>query len=57
MTIANPIRYPNSGSRDVMTRRGWWLVALNFLMPGSAQVLDTPLAALSFQTRSRARVV
>ncbi|MGA0568924.1 LCP family protein [Rathayibacter sp. KR2-224] len=39
MTIANPIRYPNSGSRDVMTRRGWWLVALNFLMPGSAQVL------------------
>ena len=39
MTIANPIRYPNTGSRDVMTRRGWWLVALNLLMPGSAQVL------------------
>jgi LCP family protein required for cell wall assembly len=39
MSIANPIRYPNTGSRDVMTRRGWWLVALNLLMPGSAQVL------------------
>jgi LCP family protein required for cell wall assembly len=39
MTIANPIRYPNTGSRDVMTRRGWWLVALNLLIPGSAQVL------------------
>ena len=39
MTIANPIRYPNAGSRDLMTRRGWWLVALNLLMPGSAQVL------------------
>ncbi len=39
MTIANPIRYPNTGSRDVMTRRGWWLVVLNLLIPGSAQVL------------------
>jgi LCP family protein required for cell wall assembly len=39
MTIANPIRYPNTTSRDVMTRRGWWLVALNLLMPGSVQAL------------------
>ena len=39
MTIANPIRYPNAGSRAVMTRRGWWLVVLNLLLPGSAQVL------------------
>lgn len=39
MTIANPIRYPNTGSRDVMSRRGWWLVVLNLLLPGSAQVL------------------
>ena len=36
---ASPIRYPNTGSREVMTRRGWWLVVLNFLIPGSAQVL------------------
>ena len=28
-----PLRYPDSGSREVMTRRGWWLVILNFLLP------------------------
>ncbi|KHK99475.1 transcriptional regulator [Microbacterium mangrovi] len=33
-----PIRHPD-GSEQVMTRRGWWLVLLNFLIPGSAQVL------------------
>ena len=31
-----PLRYPN-GSEQVMTRRGWWLVIMNFLVPGSAQ--------------------
>ena len=36
---ASPIRYPDSGSAEVMTRRGWWLVVLNLLIPGSAQVL------------------
>ncbi|WP_295830953.1 LCP family protein [uncultured Microbacterium sp.] len=34
-----PMRHPDATSRAVMTRRGWWLVALNFLLPGSAQVL------------------
>lgn len=34
-----PMRYPDVGSRQVMTRRGWWLMLLNFLLPGSAQVL------------------
>ncbi|MCT9818778.1 LCP family protein [Microbacterium sp. W1N] len=34
-----PIRHPNTRSPQVMTRRAWWLVALNFLLPGSAQVL------------------
>ena len=34
-----PLRYPDTGSREVMTRRGWWLVLLNFLLPGSAQAL------------------
>lgn len=33
------MRRPDTSSRDVMTRRAWWLVALNFLVPGSAQVL------------------
>lgn len=32
-----PVRYPDASSREVMTRRGWWLVVLNFLLPGSAQ--------------------
>ena len=34
-----PMRDPDFGSPEVMTRRGWWLVALNVLVPGSAQVL------------------
>ncbi|WP_150952371.1 LCP family protein [Microbacterium testaceum] len=33
------MRNPDAGSTAVMTRRGWWLVALNFLLPGSAQVV------------------
>lgn len=36
---SNPIRYPLAGSPSVMTRRAWWLVALNFLIPGSVQSL------------------
>jgi LCP family protein required for cell wall assembly len=38
-TVSSPIRHPNLISPQVMTRRGWWLVVLNFLIPGSAQVL------------------
>lgn len=34
---AAPMRRPNADSAEVMTRRGWWLIALNFLIPGSAQ--------------------
>lgn len=34
-----PLRYPDVASTRVMTRRGWWLVVLNFLIPGSAQVV------------------
>jgi LCP family protein required for cell wall assembly len=33
------VRNPDVGSRDVMTARAWWLVALNLLIPGSAQML------------------
>jgi LCP family protein required for cell wall assembly len=36
---ASPIRYPDSRSARVMTHRAWWLVLINFLIPGSAQVL------------------
>jgi len=34
-----PVRYPDLRSEPLMTRRAVWLVALNVLVPGSAQVL------------------
>ncbi|MCY7288457.1 MAG: LCP family protein, partial [Cryobacterium sp.] len=34
-----PIRYPDVALAPVMTKRAWWLVGLNFVLPGSAQVL------------------
>ena len=37
--VALPVRYPDLDSPRVMGRRAWWLVALGFLIPGSAQVL------------------
>ena len=36
---ASPIRFPDLSSRAFMTRRAWWLVVLNLLIPGSVQVL------------------
>lgn len=38
-SASSPLRHPDAGSAQVMTTRAWWLVVLNFLMPGSAQVL------------------
>lgn len=34
-----PLRNPDVGSPSFMGRRGWWLVAMNVLVPGSAQIL------------------
>jgi polyisoprenyl-teichoic acid--peptidoglycan teichoic acid transferase len=34
-----PIRNPDLGSEKLMSRRAWWLVIANFLLPGTAQVL------------------
>ncbi|MDM4762730.1 LCP family protein [Galbitalea sp. SE-J8] len=39
MTALQPIRFPDQASREGMTRRAWWLVLLNILLPGSVQVL------------------
>jgi LCP family protein required for cell wall assembly len=39
MTSITPLRHPDARSAALMTRRGWWLVAMNVLIPGSAQVL------------------
>lgn len=34
-----PVRYPDLDSQRTMNRRAWWLIVMNFLIPGSAQVL------------------
>lgn len=39
MTISQPFRNPELGSPELMTRRAWWLVVLNFVIPGSAQLM------------------
>ncbi|TFB79488.1 LytR family transcriptional regulator [Terrimesophilobacter mesophilus] len=39
MSAVSPVRFPDSSSPDVMRRRAWWLVALNLLIPGSAQLI------------------
>ena len=39
LASSQPVRYPDSGSQPVMTRRAWVLVVLNILIPGSAQLL------------------
>ena len=39
MSNASPVRYPDTNSQGVMTKRAWWLVALNVLIPGSPQLI------------------
>ena len=39
MSATSPVRHPDLASPGTMTKRAWWLVALNFLIPGSAQLL------------------
>lgn len=34
-----PLRRPDTSDPGVMAKRGWWLIALNVLLPGSAQIL------------------
>ncbi|MFT4221287.1 MAG: LCP family protein [Microbacterium sp.] len=36
---ALPLRNPDTASSAVMGRRAWWLVGMNLLVPGSAQIL------------------
>lgn len=37
--VALPVRYPDLDEQGSMNRRAWWLLGLNVLIPGSAQVL------------------
>ena len=39
MTSASPVRNPDLRDTGAMTKRGWILVVLNLLIPGSAQML------------------
>ncbi len=39
MSTSTPVRSPDLRNPSLMTRRAWWLVVLNILLPGSAQVL------------------
>ncbi|RZS57392.1 LytR family transcriptional attenuator [Microcella putealis] len=39
MSLTSPIRHPDTRQPELMSRRGWWLVGLNVLLPGSAQIL------------------
>ncbi|MEO6942978.1 MAG: LCP family protein [Terrimesophilobacter sp.] len=39
MSVISPVRHPDVASPAMMTRRAWWLVVLNLLIPGSAQLI------------------
>jgi len=39
VTTVGTVRNPDANSPEAMTKRGWWLVGLNILVPGSAQLL------------------
>ncbi len=39
MSNASPVRHPDVNSPALMTKRAWWLVVLNLLIPGSAQLI------------------
>lgn len=37
--LERPLRYPDTSSAPLMTKRAFWLIVLGFLLPGSAQML------------------
>jgi len=39
VSIGSPVRFPDTRSTPLMTTRAWWLVGVNILVPGSAQLL------------------
>ncbi|CAN5124884.1 hypothetical protein BH09ACT5_BH09ACT5_24120 [soil metagenome] len=52
MSSTSPVRYPDLRDPSVMTRRAWVLVALNLLIPGSAQLLAGNRRLGRFATRA-----
>jgi len=39
VTLTSPLRHPDTRDAPLMTRRAWWLLGLNLLIPGTAQLL------------------
>ncbi|KQV25497.1 LCP family protein [Yonghaparkia sp. Root332] len=39
MSLASPLRHPDTRQPELMAKRAWWLLGLNLLIPGSAQLL------------------
>lgn len=39
MSHTSPLRHPDARDPDLMARRAWWLLGLNLLLPGTAQLL------------------
>ncbi len=39
MTHTSPLRHPDPHDPELMRRRAWWLLGLNVVIPGSAQLL------------------
>ena len=52
MSAVSPVRYPDLRDPSVMTRRAWVLVVLNFLIPGTAQLLAGSRRLGRFGTRA-----
>ncbi len=52
MSGTNTVRDPNLNSPEGMTKRAWWLVVLNFFIPGSAQLIAGSRALGRFGVRA-----
>lgn len=39
MSLTSPLRHPDTQQPALMAKRAWWLLGLNLLIPGSAQLL------------------
>jgi polyisoprenyl-teichoic acid--peptidoglycan teichoic acid transferase len=39
VSLTAPLRHPDTRQPQLMTKRAWWLLGLNLLIPGSAQLL------------------
>ena len=52
MSAVGTVRFPDTNSPEAMTKRAWWLIGLNILVPGSAQLLAGNRALGRFGVRT-----